>query len=84
MEAILSATRVRLRQESVRRDGSEGGSEEGARKSMIMVVTGSIGVLVWRQMTPRWADDPVQRHIGGGGVGAGGGCPLRKEIRNWE
>ena len=23
-------------------------------------------------MAPRWADDPVRRHVGGGGVGAGG------------
>ena len=28
-----------------------------------------------RQVMPKWADDPVRRHIGGGGVGAGGGCP---------
>ena len=23
-------------------------------------------------------------YIGGGGVGAGGGCPLRKDISQWE
>ena len=28
-----------------------------------------------RQVTPRWADDLVRRHVSGGGVGAGGGCP---------
>ena len=25
------------------------------------------------QVLPRWADYPVRRHVGGGGVGSGGG-----------
>ena len=28
-----------------------------------------------RQVTPRWVDDLVQIHVGGGGVGSGGGSP---------
>ena len=40
-----------------------------------------IGVLKLRQVTPRRSDDPVDRHVGGGGVGAGGGCPPWKDIR---
>ena len=28
-----------------------------------------------RQVTPRWKDDPVRRHVGGGGVSTGGSCP---------
>ena len=31
------------------------------------------------QVTPRWADDPVRRYVGGGSVGAGGGSPPPEE-----
>ena len=37
-----------------------------------------------RQVTPKFADDPVQRHISSGRVGVGGVCPPRKDIRKWE
>ena len=37
-----------------------------------------------RQVIPRWVDYHVWRHVGGGGVGAGGGCPHRKEISQRE
>ena len=47
-------------------------------------MAGGISILGRRQIMPRWADDPVRRHIGGAGVGAGGGCPPQKEIRMRE
>ena len=47
-------------------------------------MAGGIGILGRIQVTPRWAYNPVQIHIGGGGVGVGGVCPPRKEIRKWE
>ena len=36
---------------------------------------GCVGVLGRIQVTHRCADDPVRRHVGGGGFGVGGGCP---------
>ena len=52
---------------------------------MSRVVAGGIGMLGWRQVTPRWTDDPVQRNVGGGGVGEVGGFPPpQKEIRKRE
>ena len=45
---------------------------------------GYIGILGRRQVMPRWADDTVWRHVGVGGVGAGGGCSPRKYIRRQE
>ena len=45
---------------------------------------GYIGILGRRQVMPRWADDPVQRDIGVGGVGEGGGLPHRRYIRGRE
>ena len=49
-------------------------------------MAGGIDMLGWRQVMPKWEDDPVRRHIGIGGVGAGGGFPPphRKEIGNQE
>ena len=38
-------------------------------------MAGGIDMLGWRQVMPKWEDDPVRRHIGIGGVGAGGGFP---------
>ena len=43
-----------------------------------------IGILGRSQVTPRWADDPVLRHVSGGSFGAGGGCPPWKDIRRRE
>ena len=37
-----------------------------------------------RQVKPMWAYDPMRRHVSGGGVGEGGGCPPRKEIKRRE
>ena len=64
VEAILWVTRVRRQQESDRRGRSEGGrvGGGGARTSKGMGEAGNIGVLRRRQVTPRWADDPVRRH----------------------
>ena len=62
------------------REGRRGGSQT-ARSS---VVTGCIVILGQKQVTPRWADDPVRRHVGGGVVREGGGFPQRKEIRKHE
>ena len=45
---------------------------------------GCVGVLGRIQVTHRCADDPVRRHVGGGGFGVGGGCPPRKDIRGRE
>ena len=63
------------------------GAREGQRGEALTVKNryeeGCIGILVQRQVTPRWADDPVRRHIGGGGAGAGGGCAPRKDIGYW-
>ena len=82
MEEILAASRVRRLQESGRSDriqeGLEGG---GARTARSMVVAGGRGMLGWSQVTPRWVDDPMQRHVGCESIGAGGVCSPRKEIR---
>ena len=43
-------------------------------------MAGVIGMLGLIQVTPRWADDTVQRHVGGGGVGSGGVCPPPLEV----
>ena len=56
----------------------------GSRTAMSRVVAGGIGMMGRRQVTPRWEDDPVRKHVSGGGVGEGGGCPPRKEIRRRE
>ena len=56
--------------------GAREGRRGGARAAMSRVVAGGIGMLGWRQVTPRWTDDPVQRNVGGGGVGEVGGFPL--------
>ena len=58
------------------REGQRGGSQTD-RSNVVAV---GIGILRHRQVTPRWEYDPVQRHIGGGGVGEGRGCPPCKEI----
>ena len=42
---------------------------------------GYISMLVWRHVTPRWADNPVCRHVVGGGVGSGEFCLPQKYIR---
>ena len=63
--------------------GVRKGRRGGARKVRSRVVEGGIGMLGRRQVTPRWADDPVWRHFNGGGVRAGGASP-RKEIRRRE
>ena len=86
VETILSAERVRWRLDFGRRDRSEGGSEGGGQTSRRRVEAGGIGILVRLQVTPRWADDPVQRHAGYGGVGERGGChpPPRREISHQE
>ena len=51
------------------------GGREGwrgrSRTARSRVVSGGIGMMGRRQVMPKWADDPVRRHIGGGGVGAG-------------
>ena len=64
--------------------GAKGGRREGARTAGIRVVAGGIGMLLRRQVTPRWVDDPMRRHFGGGVVRAGGGCPPRKETSKRE
>ena len=53
------------------RDGNRGGAQTGSSR----VVAGGIGMMGRRQVTPRWADDTVPRHVGGGVVGSGGVCP---------
>ena len=55
-----------------------------AQTAMSRVVARGIGILGRRQVTLRWSDDTVWRHVSGGGVGAGGGCPPPKEIRKRE
>ena len=64
--------------------GAREGRKGGAWIARSRVVAGGIGMMGRRQVTHRWADDPVQRHVDGGGVGAGGGSPPRKEIRKRE
>ena len=81
VEAILVAARVCQRQESVRRDGSEGGSEGEAWTARSRVEAGGIGMLGQRQVTPRWEDDPVRRHVGGEGVRGRGGLS-KKVLKN--
>ena len=56
----------------------------GARTERSRVVAGGIGMMGRRQVTPRWADDPLQRHVGGEGFGSGGGSPPWKETRSQE
>ena len=64
------------------------GEREGwrgeARTATNRVKAGGIGMLGRRQVTTMWADNPVRAYVGGGGVGAGGGCQPRKEIRKRE
>ena len=43
-----------------------------------------INMLGWRQVMSRLEDDPVQRHIGMGGVGAGGRFPFPQPEENRE
>ena len=45
----------------------------GAYTERSRVVAVGIAVLGRIQVIPRWEDDPVRRHVGGGFVGAGGG-----------
>ena len=59
VESILAAARVRRRQESGRCDGSEEGRREGAWTAKGRGEAGSIDILGRRQVTHRWADDPV-------------------------
>ena len=51
------------------------GAREGlrgvARIERSRVVAGGIGMVGRRQVTPRWADDTVRRHVIGGGVPPG-------------
>ena len=55
------------------------GEREGWRgvactaRSMVVAVV--IGILGRRQVTPRWSDDPVRTHVGGGVFGSGGEYP---------
>ena len=55
------------------------GAREGRRgrawTSRNRVNAGGIGMLGQRQVKPRWADYPVQIHVGGEGFRSGGGCP---------
>ena len=55
------------------------GEREGwrgiSRTERSRAVAGGIGSMGLRQVTPRWADDPVKILFSGGGFGAGGGCP---------
>ena len=48
------------------------GAREGlrgvARIERSRVVAGGIGMVGRRQVTPRWADDTVRRHVNGGDV----------------
>ena len=65
--------------------GATEGWRGGAWTARSRVVEGDIGILVRRQVNPRWADDNVWRHVVGGSVRAGGGCaPPQKEIRRRE
>ena len=64
--------------------GAREGRRGGAWTARSRVVTGGIGMLGRIQVMPRWADDPVQRDIGVGGVGEGGGLPHRRYIRGRE
>ena len=49
------------------KEGQRGGTQTARSR----INAGVIGMLGREQVTPRWADDTMQRHIGGGGVGAG-------------
>ena len=55
--------------------GAREGWRVGARTAMSRLVVGGISTMRNIQVTPRWADNPVQRHVGGGVVGSGGGFP---------
>ena len=41
-----------------------------------------LGILVWRQVTPRWANDPVWLHDGVYGRVARGGCGHPPQTEN--
>ena len=64
------------------------GAREGLRRvertARSRVVVGGIGILGRIKVTPMWADDPLQIHIGGGGVGEVEGCLPQKEISRRE
>ena len=60
------------------------GRRGGARTTRSRVVAGGTGMMGRRHMTTRWEDDTVRRHVGGRGVGAGGGFHPWKEIRKRE
>ena len=64
--------------------GAREGRRRGSQIARSRGVEGGMGMLGRRHVIPRWVDDPVRRHAGGGGVRAGGRCPPRKEIRKWE
>ena len=44
--------------------GARGGCKGGSRTAKDRGEAGGIGILGRRHVTPRWADDPVQRHDG--------------------
>ena len=48
--------------------------------------SGNIGMLGQRQVTPKWADDPVRRHGGRRwrGCWGRGGFPPQKDVRRHE
>ena len=64
VEAIYTAAVERRLQESGSRVGSEGGSEGVARTEKDRGNAGCISMLGRKQVTPKWADDPVQIHVG--------------------
>ena len=43
--------------------GARKGWRGGAWTARSRVVSGGIGMLGQRQVTPRWTDDPVRRHV---------------------
>ena len=64
--------------------GAKKGRREGAQTERSTVLVGGMGMLGKTQVTHRWSDDSVWRHVGGGGVGSEAGCPLWKKIRRQE
>ena len=75
VDAILLAERVWRQQESGGRSGRKEGFGGEARTEKDSFKAGDISMLVQRQVTPKWADNLLRRHVGVGGVGGVGGFP---------
>ena len=59
--------------------GAREGWRGGARTERSRSEEGGIVMLGQRQVMPRWEDNPIWRHVVGGGVGAEGGFPLGRK-----